>query len=399
MTGAEIDHHLRGKLDDEVIAVLTLMDQPGMGPSRLRWLLATVPATEAVAALTHGRLPPEAGPPPAGVNPKLVQTWTAKVRRFDLSETLARLPPEVDLIHPGSPTWPFAHDPDPPVLLFAQGDQSLLDHGPVVVVVGTRRCTSIGRKVASQFGAELARHGVVVASGLASGIDGAAHRGALAAHGPVIGVVGTGLDVVYPAVNRSLWRQVGREGLLLSEAPPGAKPERWRFPARNRLLAGLADLVLVVESHDQGGSLLTVNEALDRGVPVMAVPGAVTSPASAGTNQLLIDGCPPACTARDVLDALGVDPIGHQLTLPVSGDGASDGNSVGRGVSAGGGVSALGRAILGEAEAGAVHVDDLARATSVAIPRLLSEITILAGQGLVVIHGSTVSLPDEEVHR
>ena len=141
-------------------------------------------------------------------------------------------------------------------------------------------------------------------SGLASGIDAAAHRGALAAgSAPPIGVVGSGLDTVYPRGQERLWRDVASAGVLLSEAPLGGAPERWRFPARNRVIAALADVVVVVESHRRGGSLHTVDEADRRGVEVMAVPGSVRNPAAAGTNELLAEGVrrrapPTTCSWR-----------------------------------------------------------------------------------------------------
>ena len=162
-----------------------------------------------------------------------------------------------------------------------------------------------------ELGSGLAAAGVTVVSGLALGIDGAAHRGALAADGaPVVGVVGSGLDIVYPRGNRDLWDAVADAGTLLSEAPLGAEPEGWRFPARNRLLAALADVVVVVESKRAGGSMHTVEEAIRREVTVMAVPGSVRNPAAAGTNLLLSEGCAPACSTEDVLVALGLATAG-----------------------------------------------------------------------------------------
>jgi DNA processing protein len=219
----------------------------------------------------------------------------------------------------------LVHDPRPPDVLYAQGDLVALTR-PTVAVVGTRDCTAGGLDTAHALGAGLAAAGVAVISGLALGIDGAAHAGALAAAGwepsadglsptpvdggaadvgPPIGVVGTGLDVVYPRRHRALWLAVRRAGLLLSEEPPGTAPAAWRFPRRNRLIAALADVVVVVESHRRGGSLHTVDEALARDVEVMAVPGSVRSPASAGTNQLLRDGAGVACDVDDVLVRLG----------------------------------------------------------------------------------------------
>src|SRR5262249_38747100 len=155
-----------------------------------------------------------------------------------------------------------------------------------------------GIDVAFELGRDLAAAGVAVVSGLAVGIDASAHAGALhAATSPPIAVVGSGLDVIYPRRNAVLWREVERRGLVLSQAPLGALPEKWRFPARNRLIAALADAVVVVESGTTGGSLHTVTEAVRRDRVVYAVPGPVRSDASAGTNRLLADGAVPACDA------------------------------------------------------------------------------------------------------
>jgi DNA processing protein len=198
----------------------------------------------------------------------------------------------------------------PPPVLFARGDLDVLD-GRRAALIGTRNATSSGRAMATELGRDLARAGVHVVSGLARGIDGGAHRGALAAGGPgrPIAVVGSGLDVVYPAEHHDLWDAVAEQGLLLAEAPPGAPPEPWRFPQRNRIIAALAEVVVVVESRESGGSLITVDEALERGRPVMAVPGAVASRAAAGTNRLLRDGAAAVLDVGDVLTALAIDHV------------------------------------------------------------------------------------------
>ena len=202
----------------------------------------------------------------------------------------------------------LAGDHEAPPVLLSFG--AAVPDGPRVGIVGTRRATGYGRDVARELGRELAAAGVGVVSGLALGIDGAAHEGALSAGraaAPPVGVVGSGLDVVYPRRHADLWRRVALAGVLLSEAPLGARPEPWRFPARNRLIAALADVLVVVESHAAGGSMHTVRAAAERGVTVMAVPGPVRSAASAGTNALLADGCPPARDTDDVLVALSLE--------------------------------------------------------------------------------------------
>jgi DNA processing protein len=213
------------------------------------------------------------------------------------------------MLQPGDACWPasLVDDPKPPAALYVDGDVSVLD-APRVAIIGTRRCSASGRDVARQLGRELAEAGVCVVSGLAYGIDGAAHGGALQGAAAPVAVVGTGLDVVYPPQHRDLWRAVAAKGAVLSEYAPGTPPERWRFPARNRIIAALADVVVVVESHAGGGSLHTVEAALERGRTVMAVPGSVRNAASAGTNALLAAGSPPARDAEDVLVALGLEP-------------------------------------------------------------------------------------------
>lgn len=156
-----------------------------------------------------------------------------------------------------------------------------------------------------------------VVSGLALGIDAAAHEGALsvgADQGAApIGVVGSGLDIIYPKRNTSLWQRVGDAGSLVSETAPGVGPQRWRFPARNRIIAALSDAIVVIESHESGGSLSTVDAAQDRDVPVGAVPGPITSNSSAGTNRLIAEGATPVLSVEDILLM-----IGHQRPVKLS---------------------------------------------------------------------------------
>ena len=195
-------------------------------------------------------------------------------------------------------------DPHGPALLVWQGSRGALD-GPRVAIVGTRDCTQAGRDFAVNLASELADAGIRIVSGLALGIDAAAHSGALSSgKAPPIAVVGSGLDVVYPRRNAQLWARVAREGVILTEHPLGTSPVGWHFLARNRIIAALADAVVVVESHDHGGSLQTATEAARRGVPVLAVPGSTRSPASKGTNELLRDA-DVCCDSTDVFTMLG----------------------------------------------------------------------------------------------
>ncbi|HEX2265683.1 MAG TPA: DNA-processing protein DprA [Solirubrobacterales bacterium] len=197
--------------------------------------------------------------------------------------------------------------PDAPWALIGRGMPDLLDGlepFEVVTIVGARRATSYGREVARELGRELASAGMVVVSGLAFGIDGCAHRGALDGGGRTIAVLGCGPDIAYPASHRSLWRRIGEAGLVLSELPPGAPPWRWTFPARNRIMAALAGMTVVVEAAARSGSLITADLAADLGRDLGAVPGPVTSRASAGPNGLLAAGAHVIRDAQDVLDAM-----------------------------------------------------------------------------------------------
>jgi DNA processing protein len=195
---------------------------------------------------------------------------------------------------------------DAPWALIGRGNPELLDGlepFEAVTIVGARRATSYGREIARELGRELAAAGMVVVSGLAFGIDGCAHRGALDA-GRTIAVLGCGPDVAYPASHRSLWRRICESGLVISEFPPGAPPWRWTFPARNRIMAALSGMTVVVEAAARSGSLITTDLAADLGRDLGAVPGPVTSRASSGPNGLLASGAHVIRDAQDVLDAM-----------------------------------------------------------------------------------------------
>jgi DNA processing protein len=209
---------------------------------------------------------------------------------------------------------------DAPRALIGRGDSGLLcDLEPqaAVTIVGSRRATSYGREVARELGREVSTAGLVVVSGLAFGIDACAHRGALDAGGRTLAVLGCGPVTPYPAAHLSLWRQIVKTGAVVSELPPGSTPWRWSFPARNRVMAALAGMTVVVEAAARSGSLITADLAADLGRDLGAVPGLVTSRASAGPNELLAGG---ACVVRhgqDVLDAmLGAGATSVQRTGP-----------------------------------------------------------------------------------
>jgi DNA processing protein len=200
------------------------------------------------------------------------------------------------------------HDPPPALYLRGCGGDELLSR-PAVAVVGARACSAYGRSVARSLGRELATAGLVVVSGMARGIDGEAHRGALESGRETVAVLGCGVDRDYPAAHAELARRICEHGLVVSEYEPGVEPAPWRFPARNRIIAGLSEAVVVVEARERSGALITADFALEEGRDVFAVPGEITSALSAGTNALLRLGATPATRAEDVLELFDVAPV------------------------------------------------------------------------------------------
>jgi DNA processing protein len=198
------------------------------------------------------------------------------------------------------------HDPPPGLFIRGPAPVALLDQ-PSIAVVGARACSHYGSSVAASLSRELAAAGLVVVSGLARGVDGAAHRGALQA-GVTVAVLGCGIDRDYPRTHASLAAEIARDGLIVSEYAPGVEPAPWRFPARNRIVAGLTLATVVVEARERSGALITADLALDEGREVLAVPGEITSQLSRGTNHLLRLGAVPVTSAGDVLRVLGIDP-------------------------------------------------------------------------------------------
>ncbi len=281
-----------------------------MTSARLRGLLARHDPAEAYA-VASGRAP--APPALAAVFaqwPDLAAAWRRDGERRDPQRCWEQCAAAgIDVVTPDDARFPpqLVGDPACPPALFVRGDLSVLD-ARRVGIVGTRNCTQRGSETAARFGRELAGAGVVVVSGLARGIDGAAHRGVLAdGSAAPAAVVGNGLDRPYPKRHAELWERVAAAGVVVSEWPPGTAPDAFRFPLRNRILAALCEVLVVVESRERGGSLITAREAAARGITVFAVPGSVHSRASSGTNELLRDGAAPALDPTDVLVELGID--------------------------------------------------------------------------------------------
>jgi len=217
------------------------------------------------------------------------------------------------LLRRGDAAYPAQLDAiaDPPPLIFALGDLGLL-HAAQVAVVGSRHPTAAGRSLAMRFAGDLARHGLVITSGLARGIDAAAHEAALAAGGRTIAVCGTGLDICYPAQNRTLFERIAREGLVVSEFAPGTPPRAAHFPQRNRIISGLSRGVVVIEAAANSGSLITARHALAQGREVFAVPGSPLNPLAAGCLSLIRQGAALVRDSADILPEIGI-PIEKNL--------------------------------------------------------------------------------------
>ena len=306
--------------------VAALASLPDVGPARLRWLMSLgAPSEVWQRLLTHQVVAPP------GISPSIVSRWfesAATISPDALWRRCSELGIGVSCF--GAPSYPpkLLSDPDPPVVLFHQGSPDALSI-PSVAIVGTRRATAYGRAVAHELGSGLAASGICVVSGLALGIDASAHAGAVESSGAPnwaapAAVVGSGLDSPCPVRNRSLCAKVAASGVVLSEVPPGVPAAPWRFPVRNRILAGLAEVVVVVESAGGGGSMHTVREARERQLTVMAVPGPIKSPVSVGPHELLAEGALVCTGLQDVLAQLGrsAAPAETEFRMPPSADAA-----------------------------------------------------------------------------
>lgn len=344
--------------------LVALLSLPHVGPVALRAILASDSAPKAWDRIVGGSVP-------AAVPRARVDEIVAAARRVDVATQWHRYARAgIDLIECGDHNWPsrLVHDPEPPALLFARG--RCPDPPVSVAIVGTRACTAYGRDIATELGRAAARAGISVVSGLAMGIDAAAHKGAVSVGGaPPIAVLGAGFDRPTPAANRGLFEQVLAHGMVWSETPLGAASGRWRFPARNRIIAGLSDAVVVVESDEKGGSLYTVDEALRRDRPVLAVPGSIRSRTSRGTNALLVDGATPCRSIDDIFDVLGFTPHDAHRRRVVS-------------------LSPQARSLLDWGPQERVLVDDLLRQSDVGPGRWLRLVDELESAGLVVRDGA-----------
>ncbi|HEX3032751.1 MAG TPA: DNA-processing protein DprA [Bacillota bacterium] len=259
---------------------------------------------------------------------------------------------------------------DPPVVLYHKGSVTSFP-GKALAIVGTRKATSYGKAVAQGLARDLAANGILIVSGLARGIDSAAHRGALE-QGPTVGVLGCGPDVVYPRENARLQQEVCDQGAIISEYPPGTPPEAWHFPARNRIISGLALGVVVVEAEEKSGSLITVDSALEQGREVFAVPGNIFAPGSRGTHKLLKQGAIMVTGCQDIREELGLETLFPTTTTPQHTSQK---------------LTLQEQSVLGLLEGEALGIDALAFRSRLDTATLLSVLTYLELKGLVMKSG------------
>jgi DNA processing protein len=297
-----------------------------MTPVRLRALVERWGGpVGALAAVQRGlatvTLLPASKPEQVAARVALARRWQADAGNDRVLRTLTTRRTRVFVA--GRTGYPIADDiPSRPAVLLAEGDDPGALTRPRVAIVGTRAATPHGLADARETGGVLAEAGVTVVSGMAIGIDAAAHQGALDAGGAAVGVLATGLDIVYPRRHHALFRRVRTSGLLVSELGYGVQPRAGAFPVRNRIIASLADVVVVIEATLRGGARITAERALEYGRPVLAVPGSRRNPAAEGTNALIADGAHPLLHPSDVLLAIGLTPGSRRPTRPAPAPGS-----------------------------------------------------------------------------
>ncbi len=287
--------------DPEVVATLALALVPGIGSHRLRLLLGAFGSAEAVLQAPHARLVALHGISRAAATAiRAAAPRDGERVLAQLEETGARA------LLPADPDYPaqLVDIHDPPAVLYAWGDVSLLAR-PAVAIVGSRNHTAYGAEAVRLLAGAVARRAVVV-SGMARGIDALAHTAALDVGGKSVGVLGNGFGVIYPAANGALYARMIEHGCLVTEHPPGERPHAGSFSRRNRLISGLARAVLVIEAAAQSGAIVTADAGLEQNRPILAVPGPITSPTSVGCNKLIQQGAKAALCAADILEEIGL---------------------------------------------------------------------------------------------
>ena len=305
----------------------------------------------------------------AGLDRRAIDSLRATRSTLDLDAELDRVAAcGARVLTWDSPEYPplLQAIPDAPPLLYAKGELRQADRQWAVAIVGTRRATAYGRQAAEMLAGDLARSGVTIVSGLARGIDAAAHWAALKAGGRTLGVMACGIDQVYPAEHARLAAQIAERGALLTETPVGSPPEASNFPARNRIISGLALAVIVVEAGEHSGALITADRALEQGRDVFAVPGGIFSRTSAGTNRLILEGATLARSAEDVLEALNLRMVAQQAEAQAAIT-----------------QDPIETAMLKTISHEPTHIDDIVRSMNMPVPQVSSVLAMMELKGLV----------------
>jgi DNA processing protein len=348
--------------EGEARALLTLDAIPGIGLASIRRLVDALGSAERALAAPVRDFEAVAGSATARAR------HDPEIRRAVDAALVLAARSGMEICTWGSTDYPpvLLQLHDPPPVLFLRGRRELLG-AKLVTVVGARRATARARDVAEGLSGALARAGVAVASGLALGIDAAAHRGALSAGGATVAVLGRGADEAYPRAHSGLFRRILSEGLVISEFPPGTPPLPHHFPRRNRILAALAEAVVVVEAAATSGSLITVDHALDLGIDVWAVPGPIEVATCEGSNRLLADGARALVSVTDFVQVVtGADTGGETPRASASATAAGPSARV---------LERLGRRALG--------VDQVAAGAAMTVAEALALLTEMELAGLV----------------
>ena len=354
------------RLQEEGAYYVALSRVPDMGPGRMHRLLRHFGS---MAAAWHGTA---AAWRDAGLEPAVIAGLERARSDIDPGQELAKLAKvEVSVLTWGDSGFPplLRQIPSPPILLYVRGSLETIDQ-LAVAIVGTRNATSYGRSVTRRLASDLAANGVTVVSGLARGIDAEAHRAALEAGGRTLAVFGCGLDIVYPAEHRRLADAVTESGALISEYPLGRKPAAEQFPVRNRLISGLSLGVVITESRERSGALITAEFAGQQGRDVFAVPGSILTQSSVGPHRLIQDGAKLVASVDDILSELNIHLAGRQPEL----------------------TSAIPLSVeeerIFELLAGdPVHVDEISAQTSIPVQQVSSLLALMEVRGIVYAAG------------
>lgn len=345
---------------------------PGVGPKRLLLLARAFGNLHSAWSATEGHLRA------AGLDSETTASLLQTRAKVDLDAELGKVERAgASLLTPEDTAYPalLKNMPDPPLTLYVRGSLAQADD-LALAVVGTRKATGYGRDAAAYFSRQLARQGVTIVSGLAHGIDAAAHRSALESGGRTIAILGCGIDRVYPPDHAELARQITGHGALISEFPVGSKPEARHFPRRNRIISGISLGVLVVEAPEQSGAMITATFAAEQGREVFAVPGSVFSASSGGTNRLIQEGAKLVVTVEDILDELNIarrKVDARELTRQLPPSSVVSGEKE--------------TALLRYLSTDPLPIDELVRRSSLPTSEVLGALTLLELQGYVEADG------------